>query len=108
MNGAALDVFFEVGDLIFHLVKVGDEARVTVGSAQGAVRFLAERGELVHGFGEGGELKTELIGLFGERGDGGVELAVEGIDSGEKLGVGDGGHGKKGMREARVRRLDRI
>lgn len=65
VDAAAFDVVLEVGDLVFHFMDAGYETRVAVGAAQGAVRFLAEGGELVYGLGEGGELEAELARLSG-------------------------------------------
>ncbi len=65
VDAAAFDVILEAGDLVFHFVDAGYESGVAVGAAQGALRFLAEGGELVYGFGEGGELEAELARLSG-------------------------------------------
>lgn len=47
MDAAALDVILEAVDLVFHFIDAGYETGVAVGAAQGAVRFLADGGELV-------------------------------------------------------------
>lgn len=65
VDAAALDVILEVDDLVFHFMDACDETGVAVGAAQGAMRFLAEGGEMVYGFGEGGELEAELARLSG-------------------------------------------